>query len=226
MPRKVRLYYGAWSHYCVCAGIQLAMKQVEAEFVPVPYHDKTDLIAATGQDYIPALSWDGKIVPWTAIPDFLEAECPMPTLYPSTQRGLATLIDRWGHQVLEEKAWRFALPKLPEIFTDARERWVFEEIQSRLRGPWHLLETRRAEFGEALDEELAWIDTTLQGREWLLGEPSLADCGVYGGLSPIRTVGEPIPEKFPNLAKWVERLETLRYGGAPGDARVRPAQVK
>lgn len=224
MAANPRLYYGAWSHHCVCAGIQLAMKQVDATFVPVPYHDKTELIAATGQDYIPALDWEGTIVPWTNIADFLESKVPAPTLYPWGQRGLATLLDRWGHQVLEEKAWQFALSKMPAIFTDQRERWVFEEIQGRLRGPWHLIESRREEFGEQLNEELRWIDTTLDGRDWLLGQPSLADCGVYGGLSPIRTVGEPIPEQFPHLAQWVERLETLRYGGAPGDARRPRAQ--
>jgi glutathione S-transferase len=226
VPPTPRLYYGAWSHHCVCAGMQLAFKRVEATFVPVPYHDKTELIAATGQDYIPALVWGERVVPWTEIADFLEAEHPTPTLYPWGQRGLATLLDRWGHQVLEEKAWKFALPKLPEIFTDKKERWVFEEMQSRLRGPWHLLETRRAEFQEELDTELAWIDTTLNGREWLLGEPSLADCGVYGGLSPMRTVGEPVPERFPNLSAWVDRVETLRYGGTVGGARSPSGQVK
>jgi glutathione S-transferase len=219
MPTSPRLYYGAWSHYCVCAGMQLAMKRVEATFVPVPYHDKTELIAATGQDYIPALAWEEKIVPWTDIPDFLETERPTPTLYPRGQRGLATILDRWGHQVLEEKAWRFALPKMPAVFTDARERWIFEEIQSRVCGPWHLIESRREEFRGELETELAWVDATLQGREWLLGEPSLADCGVYGGLSPMRTVGEPIPEKFPNLSAWVDRVETLRYGGSAGGPR-------
>jgi glutathione S-transferase len=93
---------------------------------------------------------------------------------------------------------------------------VFEEMQSRLRGPWHLLESRRTEFRDELSAELGWVEATLTGREWLLGAPSLADCGVYGGLSPIRTVGEDVPESMPNLRGWVARLEALRAAGPVG----------
>jgi glutathione S-transferase len=216
MPSTVRLFWAPWSHYCVCAELQLAIKKVPATVVRVPYHDKAELIAATGQDYIPALAWDGRIVPWTEIPEFLESERPEPTLYPGGQRGLATLLERWGHQVLEEKAWRYALAKMPAVFSDPKERWVFEEMQSRLRGPWHLLESRRTEFRDELSAELGWVEATLTGREWLLGAPSLADCGVYGGLSPIRTVGEDVPESMPNLRGWVARLEALRAAGPVG----------
>jgi len=210
VPPPVRLFWAPWSHYCVCAELQLALKGVPATLVRVPYHDKTELIAATGQDYIPTLDWAGRTVRWSEIPDFLESQQPTPTLYPSDLRGLATVVERWGHQVLEEKAWRYALAKMPETFHDPRERWVFEEIQNRLRGPWHLIESRRPEFRDELLSELAWVDSALDGREWLLGQPSLADCGVYGGLSPMRTVGEEIPESLPNLRAWVARVETRR----------------
>lgn len=213
MAAPVRLFYGPWSHYAVCAELQLAMKGLDADLVVVPYHDKTELIAATGQDYIPALDWHGTVVPWTDIPSFLEKEQPVPSLYPPGQKGVATLLERWGHDVLEEKVWRYAVAKVPETISDPRERWVFEEIQNRVRGPWHLLVSRRAEFLADLSEELAWVDTALEGKEWLLGTPSLADCGVYGGLSPMRWVGEEVPERFGNLRRWVERVELLRSAG-------------
>ncbi|HEV8048977.1 MAG TPA: glutathione S-transferase family protein [Thermoplasmata archaeon] len=224
MPESVRLFWAPWSHYCVCAELQLALKGIPATLVRVPYHDKTELIAATGQDYIPALDWSGRTVPWKEIPDFLESQRPNPTLYPFGQRGLASLVERWGHQVLEDRAWHYALAKMPETFDDPRERWVFEEIQNRVRGPWHLIESRRPEFRDDLFAELAWVEATLDGREWLLGMPSLADCGVYGGLSPMRTVGEEIPESMPNLRAWVARVEAVRAGGPAAGPPSAPAR--
>jgi glutathione S-transferase len=215
VPPSARLFCAPWSHYCVCAEVQLAFKGLRVPLVRVPYHDKTELIASTGQDYIPALAWGDRVVPWAGIADFLESEVPEPTLYPSGQRGLATIVERWGHQVLEEKAWRYAVTKLPETFPDPRERWVFEEVQNRVRGPWHLLESRRPEFRDDLFGELAWVEANLTGREWLLGTPSLADCGVYGGLSPLRTIGEEVPASMPNVRAWVARIEALRASGGP-----------
>jgi len=32
------------------------------------------------------------------------------------------------------------------VLGNDQERWVFEEMQTRARGPWHVLESRRAEF--------------------------------------------------------------------------------
>jgi len=219
---SVRVFSASWSHYGVCAELALAMKGVPATVVPVPYHDKTELLAATGQDYLPALVWDGTVVPWTDIAPFLETKVPSPTLYPNGNRGIPTVLERWGHQVLEEKVWRAVVTRMPPTFADEKERWVFEEIQRRVRGPWEVLELRREEFLADLAEELAWVDAALEGRDWLLGAPSLADCGVYGGLSSMRVAGEPIPSKFGNLTRWVERVEGLRATGpAPTAARPR-----
>jgi glutathione S-transferase len=53
------------------------------------------------------------------------------------------------------------------------------------------------------------VDAILDGRQWILGEPSLADFGIYGGLSPLLTVGEKIPKEFPNLAEWAGRIQAL-----------------
>lgn len=213
MAPSVRLFYGPWSHYCVCAELQLALKGVKATIVPVPYHDKTALIDATGQDYIPALDWEGQTVAWGDIAGFLEKTVSTPTLFPWGQVGVATILERWGHQVLEERVWRYAVTRVAGTFADPRERWVFEMTQERSHGPFAVLESRRAEFLADLSEELAWVDRALDGRDWLLGKPSLADCGVYGGLSPMRLLGESVPAQFARLSSWVDRMEALRAAG-------------
>ena len=209
MASRPVLYSMPISHWCVSAGRILAFKGIAFDTEYVPYHDKTGLIAATGQDYVPTLVWDGKPVMWHEIPDFLEKKRPTPTLYPEGQRGLAVAIEQWAHAVTEEKVWRYAVTKVPPVLRDDRERWVFEEMQVRTRGPWHVLEMRREEFRQDMVKELARLDAMLDGREWILGEPSLADFGVYGSLSPLFTVGEAVPKGLPNLAAWAKRIQAL-----------------
>ena len=203
------LYSMPISHWCVSADRMLAFKDVAFDTKPVPYHDKRELIAATGQDYVPTLVWDGKPVMWNDIPDFLEAKKPEPTLYPYGNKGLAVAIEQWSHAVTEEKVWRYVVTKVPPVLRDDHERWVFEEMQTRARGPWHVLEARREEFRGDMMKELARLEAMLAGREWILGKPSLADFGVYGSLSPLFIVGESIPDVFTNLAAWAKRIRAL-----------------
>lgn len=68
---------------------------------------------------------------------------------------------------------------------------------------------RREEFREDMSKHLAMVEAMLEGRDWVLGEPSLADFGIYGSLSPLLTVGEAIPKEFPRLGKWASRIQAL-----------------
>ena len=209
MQDKPVLYSMPISHWCVSADRMLAFKGVEFDTKYVPYHDKRELIAATGQDYVPTLVWDGKPVMWYDIPDFLDRTVPEPTLYPYGNRGLAAVIEQWAHAQLEEKVWRYVVTRVPPVLRDDQERWVFEEMQTRARGPWHVLEMRREEFRHDMMKELGRIEDMLEGREWVLGKPSLADFGVYGSVSPLFTVGEAIPREFSHLAGWAKRIQAM-----------------
>lgn len=207
-PRPV-LYEEPFSHYCVAAERMLAFKGIPYKPVDVAYHDKRELIQATGQDYVPTLVWDGKPVFWYDIPDFLERMRPEPTLYPGGQKGVAVVLEHWGHQVLEERVWRYVVTKVPPKLSSDLERWAFEEMQTRARGPWHVLEMRRGEFKEDMVKHLAMVEAMLDGRDWVLGKPSLADFGLYGSLYPLLFVGEKVPKGLPRLAKWVDRVAKL-----------------
>ena len=105
--------------------------------------------------------------------------------------------------------WRYVVTKIPAVLHDDHERWVFEEMQTRARGPWHVLEMRRGEFREDMNKHLGMVEAMLDGQDWILGEPSLADFGIYGSLSPLLTAGEKIPKEFPHLANWVSRIQRL-----------------
>lgn len=185
------------SHSYVSADPMLAFKGIPADTVYVPYHDKRELLKAAGTDYVPTLAWGGTVVLWHDIPDFRERQRPQPTFYPGGQRGLATTLEPWGHQVLEERVWRYAVTRVPPFLRDDQARWVFEEMQTRARGPWHVLEMRREEFRGDMLTHLGMVEAMLDGRDWVLGEPSLADFGLYGSLSPLLIVGDPVPPEFP-----------------------------
>jgi glutathione S-transferase len=89
---------------------------------------------------------------------------------------------------------------------------VFEEMQTRARGPWHVLEQRRGEFVRELRPYLAMVNGMVADREWILDEPSLADFGVFGSLSPWWTTGERIPASLPALGRWVRRVSSFTVG--------------
>lgn len=197
------------SHYCVAAERMLAFKQVVAELVRVPYHDKRELLRRTGQDYVPALLWGDSFVSWSEIPRWLDAKVPSPPLFPAGQEGVADVLENWGHEVLEERVWRTVVTHVPRVLADEHERWVFEEIQSRARGPFSVLAMREPEFRADLAEYLTRVDRMLDGKAWILGEPSVADFGIYGGLSPLLTVGESLPPHLANLRRWADRIGRL-----------------
>jgi glutathione S-transferase len=209
MSDKARLFYHPISHYCVSAERMLRYKGVRFETVYAPYHDHQELLRVTGQDYIPTLLWNGRTVTWKDIPSFLDRVRPRPPLIPAGKAGLARTLENWGHQVLEERVWRAVVTQVPPTLKDDAERWVFEEMQTRARGPWHVLETRRKEFVTDLHSYFEMVDSLLEGREWILDEPTVADFGVYGGLSPWLTVGEKIPTRYAHVHRWVNRIRKL-----------------
>ena len=203
------LYYLPLSHWCVAAERMFSFKELPFRKALVPYHDKRALIRATGQDYVPAVREDGRVVPWKEIPEYLEAAAPRPTLFPRGTRGLTRALATWAHGAVEECVWRVVLPRVPPTFSDEHERWVFEEMQARSRGPIELLAARGEEFRGDLDEQLASAESMLENGDWLLGEPSRSDFALFGALSPLTLVGEPIPERFPRLGRWHRRVAAI-----------------
>ena len=99
--------------------------------------------------------------------------------------------------------------QVPAHLDNDEERWVFEEMQSKARGPWHVLESRRPEFEAEALEYLAMVDGLVGEQNWVLGTPSLADFGLYGGLSPWLTTGNRIPAELRSLIAWARRVEAI-----------------
>lgn len=197
-----------FSHWCVKVQKILDYKKIPHQSKRVGYHDKRELIAATGQDYVPAAVHDGKIVLYPDLPDYLERLAPTPTIYPAGDRAEARLIENWAHWRLEEIVWRYVVPDFPTTFDDDLERWVFVEIQTFKRGPLELMAARREEFKADLDAHLTLLEDMLGDRQFVLGgAPSLADFAVYGAVDPLYYAGREIPRPFERLRAWRDHVK-------------------
>lgn len=208
-PGKERatLYVMSMSHHCVKAWKVLDRKGVAYDRVEVPYHDKRALLKATGQDYVPWLQWGDRGIPWHQLVDAVEEAVPEPTLFPGGNPGAHRIVEQWAHDVLEEVAWRVAVPDVGARFKDEVERWVFEEMQERKRGSLEAYRKRRPEFEADLAKHLAHVEASLDGRDFLLGdEPGLADFAVFGATEPLAYVGLDVPKAFPRTRAWRQRV--------------------
>jgi glutathione S-transferase len=209
-PAKVTLHEMPLSHHCVKAAKLLDLKGVKFERKYVPYHDKRELLKASGQDYVPWLQWGDKGVPWYDIVDFVEAQVPQPTAFPEGRRGEARIVEQWAHDILEEVVWRYVVPDVVATFSDEHERWVFEEMQIRRRGPLEAMKARQPEFLADVKKHVGLVELALERSEFLLGDaPSLADVAVYGALSPIAYVGKELPRESKRTREWYARVGKL-----------------
>jgi len=199
-----------FSHWCVKAKKIMDYKKIKYATKNVGYHDKRELIKATGQDYVPTIVNDGKIVTYPDIPDFLEKFQPNPTIYPNGTKALTKAIENWAHYRLEEIVWRYSVADFPKTFKDDLERWVFVELQEAKRGPLELMEVRRPGFKADMEAHFQIIEDMLKEHRFLAAEkPSLADFAVFGAVNPLRYSGNQFPEKFPKLRAWYESIDRI-----------------
>jgi len=198
-----------FSHWCVKVRKILNYKEIKYEVKNVGYHDKMELIEATGQDYVPAIINNGQIITYADIPDYLEKLTPNPTIYPNGTRALTKALENWAHYRLEEIVWRYVVVDFPKTFKDDLERWVFVEMQELKRGPLELVEARRPALKADMEAHLQIVDDMLKDHQYLITDkPSLADFATFGAIYPLRYSGNELP-KFTRLQSWFDSLDRI-----------------
>ena len=209
VARPVDLYHLAFSQYCEKARRILEYKAIPFRVINVPYGHHDDVLRVSQQDYVPIIcTADGATITWRDIPDWAEALAPTPTIYPAG-RGLAQIVDHWAHNVIDEWVWQLVLPDLSGTIADPHERWTFEEVQLRARGPMAYVAMRRDDILAMLCSLLAMVEESLSASPFLFGPaPSLADFALYGALRPIELVGGSLPAQFSRLRTWYSRTAT------------------
>jgi glutathione S-transferase len=201
----VKLYRAAWSTNCERVALALAHKRLDVESVWIDYDDRSPVERVSGQELVPVLEDDGAIVHDSpAILAYLDARHPQAPLYPAAaarRAELETFVD-WFNLVW--KRWPNA---------------IADELEGRVPPDQRTISLAAFELEQALDRFTALLD----GRDFLFGDFSAADCIVYpfvkfaGRRDPaddelfhvvLDEHQRLLPQHAP-LAAWIERVAAL-----------------
>lgn len=183
--------------------LALAHKGLSCEWVDVDPRDRSPVRAVSGQDLVPVLEKDGRVMhDSTAILEYLEARYPEPPLYPrdDARRAEAIVFVDWFNRV-----W-----KLPPNEIEAE--------QSRDRPDRDRIRMLADELSRSRDV----FEGLLVGRDHLLGDEfSVADCIAFPFLKYAVLWDEEDDEQFhrilvdhlrldgryPRLEGWIGRVD-------------------
>ncbi len=199
----IRLYGFPYSTNMERVQLALGHKELEAEYVPVPYDDRSEVRAVSGQDLVPVLDHGGTIVyDSLAIIDYLEEQFPQLPLYPpghGRRAEMSVFID-WFNRV-----W-----KVPPNAIEA-ELGNDQPDQNKIAA-W------QAEMGRFLPI----FESMLAGRDYLMGEQfSAVDCIAwpflrYALIPPdeedtylfhaILVANMPLGDECGRLKNWIRRV--------------------
>ncbi|HEY2663030.1 MAG TPA: glutathione S-transferase family protein [Candidatus Binataceae bacterium] len=215
---KLRLYQFHLSPFCAKVRKILDYKGLPCELVEVDYIERKELVAASGQAMVPALTFaDGTTVNDSEkIVERLEMLQPEPTLFPSGWHGVHRALARYFDTEFEELMLRAAMPDLLEarrrdgaealaMFRLIKERKYGEGFCERMCAQSEA-NTRRAA------EAMAPLDESLTDRAFLTGRIGLADFALYGQLYLLAFGGElKIPFEFRNLRAFFSRIDRIEF---------------
>jgi glutathione S-transferase len=198
----VRVYRIPFSTNVERVALALAHKGLDIEWVDVDPADRTEVDRVSGQSLVPVLVDGDRVVhDSTEILRYLEELRPEPRLFP------------------EEPARRAEV----EVFLD----W-FDRVWKR---PPNEIEAERAKpqpgqqlidaLGRELTGALDLFERLLEGRDYLYGEFSVADCAAFPFLKYALDVDteddesfhailrefQPLGENHPRLAAWIGRVD-------------------
>jgi glutathione S-transferase len=198
----LRLYRIPFSTNVERVALALGHKGIQVEWIDVDPRDRSEVERVSGQPLVPVLVHDGHVVAdSTAILRYLERVQPDPRLFPSlpARRAELDVFLDWFNRV-----W-----KQPPNEIEA-ERARPEPDQDRI-----------AALGRELTGALAVFEALLDGREYLFGEFSAADCAAFPFLKyavdrndeddePFHEIlreFQPLDGRYPRLEAWIRRVD-------------------
>ena len=182
--------------------LALGHKGIEADWIDVDPRDRSDVERVSGQSLVPVLvDGDRVITDSTTIIRFLEREHPAPALWPRPQarRAEVDVFVDWFNRV-----W-----KVPPNAIDAERRKPSPDDE------------RIEAWGAELRDSLDVFEALLDGRDYLFGEFSVADCIGFPflryalGVEPeddepfhhILREFMPLDDTHSRLEAWIRRVE-------------------
>lgn len=202
---RVRVYSTALSTNCERVALAAAHKGVEVEWVDVPYDDRTEVEALSGQALVPVLVDGDLVLPESMeIVRRLEEQAPEPPLWPAepARRAELDVFVDWFDRV-----WK----RPPNLLTAELER--HEPDPERVRA-----------LGGQVTGFLPRFERLLEGRDWLFGDGfSAADVCAFPFLKYALLWDEGdehlfhavlrdrlrLDGSFPRLEAWIRRVDEL-----------------
>lgn len=212
----LRLYQFLGSPFCAKVRKILDFKGADYEVVEVDYLERRELLAASGQIMVPALTLeDGSTLSDSArIADRLEDLYPEPTLLPSGWGGMHRAMADYIDNHLEEQIFAAALPdELAHYRSQGRDREAFWRlIRERKYGAGfvdRIIAEHPAHLARAV-EALKRFEDAIGERAFLFGRIGLADFCLYGQLTYFSFSGElKIPRELKNLRAYYGRVDRI-----------------
>ena len=211
-----KLYQFLGSPFCAKVRKLLEFKGVEFETVEVDYLERKELLIASGQMTVPAVTFaSGETIFDSArIALRLEEMYPEPTIFPPTWRGLHVALADYIDNRLEDAVYPAAI---------ADELAYYGAQGADRAALWRLIRERKygAGFVDRVmaDEAANWnrvraalapFEEQLSARPFLLGRIGLADFSLYGQLYYFAFTGEmKIPAEMNNLIAFFGRVERI-----------------
>jgi glutathione S-transferase len=210
------LYQFATSPFCAKVRKILDFKGLDYRVVEVDYLERKELVLASGQLMVPALTLENgeTIVDSDRIAARLEELYPEPAIFPPEWRGLHLALARYFDGEFEDALFRAALPdEIAHYARQGRDREAFYRlIRERKYGPGFCDEViaNHASYWARTLELLAPLDETLRERAFLLGRIGYADFALYGQLSYLAIGGvSKIPAEFASLRAYYNRVDRI-----------------
>jgi glutathione S-transferase len=173
----LRVYRIPFSTNVERVALAAAYKGIALEWIDVDADDRAPVVAASGQGLVPVLDHDGRIVfDSTAILYYLDELKPEPRLFTSAEVEL--FVD-WFNRV-----W-----KVPPNAIEA-ERGADAPDRERID-----------ELGAEMTASLDLFERLLDGRDWLFGDFSAADCAAYPFLKYALDRNEEDDEPFHGILR-------------------------
>jgi glutathione S-transferase len=211
-----RLYQFVGSPFCAKVRKLLAFKGVEFEVVEVDYLERKELLIASGQLTVPAVTLDNDetIVDSARIAMRLEELYPEPTIFPAGWRGMHVVLADYIDNRLEDSIFPLALAdELAYYSREGADRgalWRF--IRERKFGKGFVDRTiaeHKANW-ERFRSALAPFEEQLANAPFLTGRIGLADFALYGQLYYLAFTGElKIPADMKNLRAFFGRVDRI-----------------
>jgi glutathione S-transferase len=211
-----KLYQFLGSPFCAKVRKLLAFKGVEFEVIEVDYLERKELLVASGQITVPAVTLDDgeTIVDSARIATRLEELYPEPTIFPAGWRGMHLVLADFIDNHLEESVYPVAL---------ADELAYYSSQGPDRAALWRLIRERKYGAGfvdrtiadhkanwERFRSALAPFEEQLGNAPFLTGRIGLADFALYGQLYYMAFTGElKIPAEMKNLRAFFGRVDRI-----------------